>query len=129
MTIEKEYQCTPINKPINFNQMKETIQKLDGQARFSLLSTTLGFAIFVILILNLLDSIMYMLLLLQAPDYEFIFVSFKDGYYTINGKKMGLSIFYNILGILISWFLITWHTLKSINKPYGWSLFFDVEYR
>jgi hypothetical protein len=109
--------------------MKETIQKLDGQARFSLLSTTLGFAIFVILILNLLDSIMYMLLLLQAPDYEFIFVSFKDGYYTINGKKMGLSIFYNILGILISWFLITWHTLKSINKPYGWSLFFDVEYR
>lgn len=109
--------------------MRELIQKLDNRTRFSLLSTTLGFAVFTVLILNLLDSIMYMLLLLQEPDYEYIFLSFKDGHYTINDKKMGFSILYNFLGIVFLWFLITCHTLKSINKPVGWNLFFDVHIR
>lgn len=112
-----------------FNQMKETIQKLDNQARFSLLTTTLGFALFVLILINLLDAIMYMLLLLQEPEYESILLSFKEWHYTINDKKMGLSVFYNFLGGLALWFLIICHALKSINKPVGWNSFFDVQYR
>ena len=108
--------------------MFETIQKLDNDTRLSLLFTTLGFAVLVIVLLNLLDSIVYILLLLKEPDYTTILISFKHSYYTINNKEMGFSFFYNILGALIIWVLMIRHTLKSICKPIGWNLFFDVRF-
>lgn len=109
--------------------MKETIQQLDNQAKFSLLTSTLGFAILILLIINLLDLIMYLLLLLQEPNFDFIFLSFKEGHYAINDKKMGLSLFYNLMVMLGLWVMIIWHTLKTINNPSGWNLFFDIHIR
>lgn len=106
--------------------MKEIIQKLDNQAKLSLLSTTLVFAVLLILSLNLLDFVMYVLLLLKEPNHESIFISFRDGHYIINDKKMGFSFFYNFIGMIFFWILIIYHTLKSINKPFGWNLFIDV---
>ena len=109
--------------------MKDTIQQLDNQAKFSLLTTTLGFAILILVIVNLLDLIMYILLLMQEPAYDSVILSFKEGYYTVNDKKMGISLFYNFIGMLCLWVLIIWHTLKSINNPTGWNLFFDIHLR
>ncbi|RTY95828.1 hypothetical protein [Flavobacterium sp. GT3R68] len=109
--------------------MKETIQHLDNRAKFSLLTSTLGFAILILLIVNLLDLIMYMLLLLQEPSFDSIILSLKEGHYAINGKKMGLSLFYNFMVLLFLWALIIWHTLKTINNPSGWNLFFDIHIR
>lgn len=109
--------------------MKETIQKLDSKAKFSLLTTTLGFAILILVILNLSNLILYILLLLQEPNFDSILLSFKEGHYAVNDKKMGLSLFYNLVGLLGLWIIIIWHTLKTINNPSGWNLFFDIHTR
>lgn len=92
------------------------IQKLDIKAKCSLLTSTLALAIFVVVILNVLISIVYMLELINSPDFESIWFSIKGGYYTINNNKMGVSIFFNFVGAFILWILMVYHTLKSINK-------------
>lgn len=96
--------------------MIEKIQKLDNLSKFSLLSSSLGFAVLVLLIYNILDSIMYMLLLIQEPTFENISLSFQDGHYTINDKKMGFSIFYNVLIVLFLWIVMVYYNLKSMDK-------------
>jgi hypothetical protein len=94
------------------------IQKLERQAKFSLLLTTLALAIFVVLIANILIATVYMLELINTPNYNSVLLSFKEGYYTINGKKMGVSIACNAIGILFLWGLMVYHTLKTINKSF-----------
>ncbi|TGD58539.1 hypothetical protein [Flavobacterium humi] len=97
--------------------MIREIQKLEKQAKYNLLITTLALAIFVILIVNILIATVYMLELIKEPNYDSILLSFKEGYYTINGKKMGVSIFFNFMGIFALWGLMIFHTLKTMNKP------------
>ncbi|WP_300564969.1 hypothetical protein [Flavobacterium sp.] len=96
--------------------MKTNLQKLDKKAKISLLTSTLVLAVFVIFVFNVLFSTVYFLELIKNPDFETINVSFKEGFYAINEKKVGVSIFFNMIGILIVWFLMLSHTLKSINK-------------
>jgi hypothetical protein len=98
------------------------IQKLDKKAKIELLATTLALAIFVVLIVNVLISIVYVLELIKAPDFETIWFSFERGYYTINSKKMGVPIALNFIGVLFLWILMVFHTLKSINKSISYIL-------
>ena len=78
----------------------ENIHKIDKQAKLNLLATTFALAVFTVLVLNVLISIMYLLELIKEPDYDSIWLSFQDGYYTINDNKMGVPIFFNFLGVL-----------------------------
>lgn len=94
------------------------IKKTEKQAKFSLLITTLALAIFVILIANILVATVFMLELINTPNYDSVLLSFKEGYYTINGKKMGVSIICNVIGILFLWSLMLYHTLRTINKSF-----------
>ena len=98
------------------------IQKLDKKAKFEMLATTLALAIFVVLVVNVLISIVYVLELIKAPDFEAIWFSFERGYYTINSKKMGAPIALNFIGVLFLWILMVFHTLRSINKSISYIL-------
>lgn len=102
--------------------MISKIQKLDRQAKFSLLTSTLALAIFAVLVLNILISIVYVLELIKEPNFNTIWVSFQDGYYTINDNKIGVSIYVNCLGVLFFWFLMVLHTLKSIKRSLSYIL-------
>jgi len=102
--------------------MVSNVQKIDRHSKLSLLARTLGLAIFVVLVLNVLISIVYILELIKAPDYDTISLSFNGGYYTINEEKMGASIAFNCIGILFLWFTMVVHTLKSINRSLSYIL-------
>ncbi|SFB01103.1 hypothetical protein SAMN05660845_1295 [Flavobacterium swingsii] len=92
------------------------IQNLDTQTKYSLLITTFALALFVMFVLNVAISIIYMLDLIKQPDFETISMSVRDGYYTLNGKKIGAPIFFNIIAFFLAWFLMTCHTIKSIYE-------------
>jgi hypothetical protein len=108
--------------------MIKILQKLDNQSKFSLFTSSFVFAVLVLSIFNLLDAVMYMLLLIQEPSYESVSLSFGDGYYFINDKKMGFSVFYNILFVLFVWVFMVFYNLKSINKTVGWNSFFNINF-
>lgn len=94
----------------------QNIQNLDNQTKCSLLITTFVLALFVMFVLNVAISIIYMLDLIKQPDFETISLSIKEGYYAINGKKIGVPIIFNIMCFLAIWFLMIYHTLKSLYK-------------
>lgn len=94
--------------------MIRNLQNLDNQTKYSLLLTTFALAIFVMFVLNVAISIIYMLDLIKQPDFETISLSVRDGYYTLNGKEIGAPIFFNIISFFAIWFLMISHTLKSI---------------
>jgi hypothetical protein len=102
--------------------MIEKIQKLDKKSKLSLLTSTLALAIFSVIVINILVFIVYIMELINAPDFDTIYLSFKDGYYTINGEKLGASIFVNLFGILLLWGLMVYHTLRSIHKSISYIL-------
>ena len=94
--------------------MIRNIQNLDNQTKYSLLITTFALALFAMFVLNVAISIIYMLDLIKQPDFETISLSVSNGYYAINGKKIGAPIFINIIAFFTIWFLMTCHTIKSI---------------
>lgn len=96
--------------------MIRNIQNLDNQTKYSLLITTFALAIFVMFILNVAVSIIYMLDLIKQPNFETISLSIKDGYYAINDKVIGIPIVLNIIAFLVVWFLMICHTIKSIYE-------------
>lgn len=98
--------------------MIRRMNKLERQTKFSLLITTLALAMFVILIANALIVTVYLLELIKTPNYDSVLFSFKEGYYAINNIKMGVPIFWNVIGVLFLWALMVFHTLKTINKPF-----------
>ncbi|WP_395046706.1 hypothetical protein [Flavobacterium sp.] len=92
------------------------IQNLDNQTKYSLLITTFALAIFVMFILNVAVSIIYMLDLIKQPDFETISLSVKEGYYAINDKIIGIPIVLNIIAFFLVWFIMICHTIKSIYE-------------
>ena len=96
--------------------MIRNIQNLDNQTKYSLLITTFALAIFVMFILNVAVSIIYMLDLIKQPNFETISLSIKDGYYAINDKVIGIPIVLNIIAFLVVLFLMICHTIKSIYE-------------
>lgn len=96
--------------------MIRNIQNLDNQTKYSLLITTFALAIFVMFILNVAVSIIYMLDLIKQPNFETISLSIKEGYYAINDKVIGIPIVLNIIAFLVVWFLMICHTIKSIYE-------------
>jgi hypothetical protein len=94
--------------------MIRNLQNLDKQTRYSLFITTFALAVFVMLVLNAVISVGYLLDLIKQPGFQNISLSFKEGYYVINDKKMGVSIVFNLFGILVLWFLMLYHTIRSI---------------
>ena len=102
--------------------MIQNIQNLDNQTKYRLLITTFVLALFVMFVLNVAISIIYMLDLIKQPNFETISLAMRDGYYTLNNKEIGAPIFFNIVSFFVVWYLMTSHTLKSI---YELDFFFD----
>jgi hypothetical protein len=96
--------------------MMRNIQNLDNRTKYSLLITTFFLALFVMFVLNVAISIIYMLDLIKQPDFETISLSVKEGYYAINGKKIEIPIVFNIMCFFVIWFLMTYHSIKSIYE-------------
>lgn len=109
--------------------MIKNLQDLDKQTKYSLFITTFALATFVILFLNAFISIGHLLDLIKQPGFETISLSIKEGYYFINDKKMGVSIIFNLFAILILWFLMLFHTIRSIyDLDYFLDNFNDYDY-
>ena len=102
--------------------MIQKIQKLEKKAKFGLLASTFALALFSVLVINALIFIIYIMEIINAPDFDTISLSFQQGYYTINGEKIGASIFFNFIGVLFVWVLMIFHTLKSIHKSLSYIL-------
>jgi hypothetical protein len=102
--------------------MIEKIQKLEKKAKLSILTSTLALAVFSVVVINSLFFIVYIMQLINAPDFDTISLSFKSGYYTVNGEKMGASIFVNLVGVLVLWALMVYDTLRSIHKSISYIL-------
>ena len=98
-----------------FLDMVKKIQKFKFKSTF-LLSTFL-LAFYMIFALNMLVVIVYLSEIINQIDFDTISISIRKGYYALNGKKIGIPIFYNFMSLILVWFLIIVHTLKSINKP------------
>lgn len=94
--------------------MIRNIQNLDRKTKYSLFITTFALAVFVILVINVVVSIIYLLELIKEPSFETILVSYNEGYYTINNKKVGIPILVNVIGVFILWVLMLYHTIRSI---------------
>ncbi|WP_394759286.1 hypothetical protein [Flavobacterium sp.] len=102
--------------------MIQNIQNLDRKTKYSLFITTLVLAVFAMLVINVVVSIIHMLDLIKEPSFETISLAFKEGYYTINDKKIGIPILFNIVGGFILWLLMLYHTIRSI---YNLDFFLD----
>lgn len=102
--------------------MIQKMQKLEKKAKLGLLTSTFALAIFSVLVINALVFIIYIMQLINAPDFDTISLSFKEGYYTINGDKVGASVFVNLIGILFLWGLMIYDTLRSIHKSLNYIL-------
>lgn len=102
--------------------MMRNIQNLEKQTKYNLLITTFTLATFIVLVLNAFYAIIYMFDIIKESDFETISIAFKHGYYEINSKQIGVSIFFNIIGILFFWVLMLYHTIKSI---YDFDFFLD----
>ncbi|WP_310554637.1 hypothetical protein [Flavobacterium sp.] len=97
--------------------MSQKTQKIEKEVKYTLLLSTLGLSIYAILALNLLLITLNISELINEIDFDKISITFIDGFYALNGKKIGVSIFYNIIMLFIIWFLMILHTLKVIKKP------------
>jgi hypothetical protein len=96
--------------------MIEKIQKLENNTRFSILATTLAIALFMVLSINAVVSLVYVSKLVQQLDYEYISFSFSNGYYTINNHQIGIPLFFNFTAAIALWYFMVSYTIKSINK-------------
>lgn len=102
--------------------MIQKIQKLEKKAKMGLLASTFALALFSVLVINALVFIIYIMEIINEPDFDTISLSFKEGYYTINGDKIGASIFLNLIGVLFIWVLMIYDTLRSIHKSLSYIL-------
>jgi uncharacterized membrane protein SpoIIM required for sporulation len=96
--------------------MINKIQRLENNTRFSILITTLAIAVFMVLSINAVISLVYVSQLVQQLDYEYVSFSYSNGYYTINNHKIGIPLFFNLLAIILLWYFMVSYTLKIINK-------------
>jgi hypothetical protein len=95
---------------------------LETSTRSSILFSTFGLSVFVVVIFNAFFSMLYISELLIKIDLEDIRFSYADGYYYINHNAIGMHLFYTIGLVIALWSLMVCHTIKTLYKSE--SLFF-----
>lgn len=96
--------------------MKSILHHSYIYSKIDLLLSTLGLSIFSMLIINLIITFFCIQDLIKYTDLENISIAVKGGYYYVNNYKIEASFTFNILGVVFLWFVMTWHTLKTVNK-------------
>ena len=95
--------------PVMFRKINK-IEKMD------LVMSTLFLALLTILIINLIFILIFVSTNINDSSYEFSKITFINNYITVNGKKIGFSIFYNLGLFFLIWVIMFFHTLKIIKQ-------------
>lgn len=93
-------------------------QKIDKTEKIKLLLFTLALATFVVLVANVFFLLLHISQNISSPLFQTIIISYDGNYLRVNHDKVGFALLYNLLGILLLWILMTFHTLKTIRKPF-----------
>lgn len=97
--------------------MIKRLQKLETQTKYNVLLITFVLSLFLVITFNAFVSMIYVAAVIQDVKHEFIEFSYREGYYEVNGQKMGVPIIVNVVVIFFLWMLMIRHTLKEIAKP------------
>lgn len=92
--------------------------KIDQSEKIKLLISTLALALFLVFVANVFFLLFYISQHINEPTFQTLKLSFSNGYLIVNNEKVGFSLFFNFVGLFILWFLMTYHTLKVIKKPF-----------
>lgn len=85
--------------------------------KFNLLTSTFWLAFYLVFAINVLFILFNVKELINEIELERVVISIENGFYTLNGIRIGLSIITNIICLILIWFWLITNTLKSINKP------------
>ncbi|MBC7643272.1 MAG: hypothetical protein H7174_13220 [Flavobacterium sp.] len=97
--------------------MKREKTLTEKSIRRELILSHLALAIFMVVSLNAVGSIAIVAKFIETLEFNQIFFSFKNGYYTLNDKQIGVPIFINFLIIIALWRLMVWETFRDYPKP------------
>jgi len=92
--------------------------KIQKEDKVKLLITTFALAVFILFVVNVFFLLLYISQNINEPTFQTINLSFRERYLIVNEEEVGFSIFVNLYGLLFIWFLMTYHTLKAIKKPF-----------
>ena len=94
------------------------VQKIEPSEKVKLLVSTFALAVLIVVVANVFLLLMYISQNINEPTFQIITLSFDGSYLTINDEKVGFALFFNLIGLLILWVIMTYHTLKTIRKPF-----------
>ena len=102
--------------------MIKSLQRFENPVRKKLFISTFVLAIVVVMVINAIVLLIHILEMNNNPAFEVITFTFRDTSYIINSEKMGISMGYNLLGIIIVWLIMLYHSVKTI---YNINFFLD----
>ena len=97
--------------------MIKKLQNLEKHTKYNVLLITFVLSLFIVITVNAFISMIHVSAVIQNVEHEFIAFSLSQGYYEVNGHKMGVPIFVNVVGVLFLWILMIMHTIKEIKRP------------
>lgn len=97
--------------------MKKEKILTEKSIRRELILSHLALAIFMVISFNVVGSIVIVAKFIETLEFNQILFSFKNGYYTLNDKQIGVPIFMNFLVIIALWKLMVWETFRNYPKP------------
>lgn len=86
--------------------------KIANRDKFVLLFTSLVLALFFSIFFNTMTVLVHVLAIVRNPDFETVELSCREGYTTLNNKKVGFSLLQNIAGVLFFWTIITYQAFR-----------------
>ena len=102
--------------------MIKSLQYIENPIKKKLFISTFVLAIVVMMVINAIVLLIHILEMNNNPAFEGITFTFRDSNYIINSEKMGISLGYNFLGIIIVWLIMLYHSIKTI---YNINFFLD----
>lgn len=92
--------------------------KIEQSEKIKLLVSTFALAILIVLVGNVFLLLLYISQNIEEPTFQLTNLTFKNTYLMVNNEKVGFTLFFNLLGLFFLWLMMTYHTLKSIKKPF-----------
>jgi len=94
------------------------VQKIEPSEKIKLLVSTFALAVLIVVVANVFLLLLYISQNINEPTFQIITLSFDGSYLKINDEKVGFALFFNLIGLMILWVMMTYHTLKTIRKPF-----------
>lgn len=93
-------------------------QKIEQSDKIKLLVSTCALAIFIVFVANVFLLLLHISENINEPTFQIIQLSFDGTYLNVNNEKVGFALIFNFIGLLLLWVMMTYHTLKTIKKPF-----------